>query len=198
MELDHFLDLRTRFVALHGEPKRLTEQRYPESFSCLHLTNPNMVPMTLRGMQMLHSLWLSGCQAPPLPHRHHRSAGRAPAGEASVPPLGTTLLETMPGAALHALGLPYRGYKNGLRSRELRQSILRDLPQRSPVQVEGLNQLQQPCMESHDCLDAVVAAVVAAIWLRDRALFPMPPTKGDRSSDQVLLEGWLYVPWPVA
>ena len=67
LSLDDFMALRNQFVAQHGEPKRLADTYHPESYSCLHLTNPNMVPMTFRGMQMLRELWQAGCSVPPLP-----------------------------------------------------------------------------------------------------------------------------------
>ena len=60
MELGEFVSLRDEFVALRGEPKRLGDLFYPESYSCLHKANPNMVPMPFRGMQMLASLWACG------------------------------------------------------------------------------------------------------------------------------------------
>ena len=109
MEYSDFLALRDEFVANHGEPKRLADTYFPECYSCLHKANPNMVPMTFRGMQMLHRLYAAGCAVPPLPDA---SAGRA------------VLLEAMPGAALRAFGLPYKGYKKGMKALELRQRVL--------------------------------------------------------------------------
>jgi hypothetical protein len=119
MDLGQFLALRHQFVARHGEPKRLADAHFPECYSCLHLANPNMVPMTFRGMQMLHQLWQAGCAVPPLP---------APHGTPTV------LLEAMPGAALKAFGLPYKGYKKGARALELRQTILDRLAAGSSVE----------------------------------------------------------------
>ena len=85
MDLPEFLALRDNFVAEHGEPLRRGDLYFPECYSCLHKANPNMVPMTFRGMQMLDGLWRAGCRVPPLPDQ-----GRS----------GPVLLECMPGAAL--------------------------------------------------------------------------------------------------
>ena len=109
MELAEFVSLRDRYVADWGEAKRVADTYFPECYSCLHKANPNMVPMTFRGMQMLHRLWDSGCDVPPLIRPTKKRA---------------VLLEAMPGAALKAFKLPYKGYKNGARALELRQKIL--------------------------------------------------------------------------
>ncbi len=101
MGIPEFMVLRDNFVAEHGEPLRRGDRYVPECYSCLHKANPNMVPMTFRGMQMLHHLWAAGCQVLPLD-----CTGRNQ----------TVLLEPMPGAALMAFGLPIQGYKNGKRA----------------------------------------------------------------------------------
>ena len=186
MDLDNFLGLRDQFVDQHGEPRRLAEAYHPESYSSLHLVNPNMVPMTFRGMQMLHRLWPLGCQVPPLP-------GNGASGEPD--PAAPLLLETMPGAALKALRLPHKGYKNGSNALALRRRILDGLLRLPLVQVAGLDELREQCLVSHDCLDAVVAAVVAALWVRDRSRFRRPAAEGEPDFDpMVMLEGWLYAP----
>jgi hypothetical protein len=178
--LEQFLELRHRFVSRHGEVKRLADTYFPECYSCLHLANPNMVPMTFRGMQMLHRLWQWGCAVPPLPDSHG---------------YGPVLLEAMPGAALRALGLPYKGYKNGKSAMQLRQRILEGLSQRSSVPIPGLSDCRDQCLAYHDCLDAVVAAVIAVLWARGKELFRCPAEAGSPEFDpRVLLEGWLYAP----
>jgi hypothetical protein len=180
MDFSQFLALRHQFVARYGEPKRLADTHFPECYSCLHLANPNMVPMTFRGMQMLHQLWPAGCAVPPLP----ASNGASP-----------VLLEAMPGAALKAFGLPYKGYKKGTRALELRHTILDQLATSSSVEVRGLSQFQGLCLNNHDCLDSVVAAVVAALWARDPNLFWCPAEEESPDFDpEVMLEGWLYAP----
>ena len=180
MEYRDFLDLRDAFVASKGEPKRLCDQGFPECYSCLHKVNPNMVPMTFRGMQMLHQLWSAGCEVPPL----------APQNRSK--PL---LLEAMPGAALRALGLPFKGYKNGARAQELRQRILEGLAQQALLSMPNLPEFESQCLASHDCLDAVVAAVIAALWARNQDLFWRPSSdEADPQSSLARLEGWLYAP----
>ena len=171
---------------------------FPECYSCLHKFNPNMVPMTFRGMQMLHRLWHEGCRVPPLD-----DSGR----------IGPVLLESMPGAVVNALGLPHKGYKNGTRRHELRRQILGGLPGRAGVAVENLDQFRDQYLESHDCLDSLVAAVAAALWTRDPSAFRRPGDHGQQTPslpgrqaspeamamselDAARLEGWIYAPWP--
>jgi hypothetical protein len=180
MELGRFMTLRDAFVARWGEPKRHCDTYHPESFSCLHKVNPNMVPMTFQGMRMLDKLWASGCAVPPLEPQY---AGNP------------VMLEAMPGAALRAMGLPFKGYKNGKRAQELRQRILEGLPLRSHMPVGNLEEFSALCLASHDCLDAVVAAVVAALWAGNPAVFRHPPKAGHGQLDPTtLIEGWLYAP----
>ena len=191
-----FLALRDAYVAIHGETKRACDLRFPECYSCLHKANPNMVPMTFRGMQMLDRLWAAGCQVPPL-------ASQNPGGP--VLPVLPVLLEAMPGAALKALGLPHKGYKNGVKALDLRRQILNELPVRSGVAIPNLPDYHERCMASHDCLDAVVAAVTAVLWARQPELFWRPEDPGSSRSglemggeedhlESASLEGWLYAP----
>ena len=204
MEFKSFMALRDSYVAAHGESKRRCDLAFPECYSCLHKANPNMVPMTFRGMQMLDRLWAWGCDVPPL---DRQGAGKP------------VLLEAMPGAALRAMGLPYKGYKKGVRALELRRQILDGLPQRSGLAIPNLAEFKEQCLFSDDCLDAVVAAVVAALWARRPELFWRPEdvasslpkmfqNKGRRQSkpvdlptydggshlDMAVQEGWLYAP----
>ena len=180
MELGEFVSLRDEFVALHGEPKRVGDLFYPESYSCLHKANPNLVPMTFRGMQMLARLWVCGCSVPPLIRPDEKPV---------------VLLEAMPGAALRAFGLPFKGYKNGVKAQELRRRILDGLSDRSTVSLRNLGDFREMCLNYHDCLDSVVAAVVAALWVRDPDLFRCAPIAGATDfNPEVLLEGWLYAP----
>lgn len=192
MDLPGFLALRDTFVAEHGEPLRRGDLYFPECYSCLHKTNPNMVPMTFRGMQMLAGLWESGCRVPPLPDE-----GRT----------GPVLLESMPGAALRACGLPFKGYKKGRKAVELRWRILDGLALRSGVALPNLGRFIDCCIGNDDCLDSVVAAVAACIWSRDQALFRLPqdgpgdatkrggtPGPDENELANARLEGWLYAP----
>ncbi|MBM3942501.1 MAG: DUF429 domain-containing protein [SAR202 cluster bacterium] len=180
LRLEQFVALRDEYVpmyvAQHGkEPKRLGDMNFPECFSPLHGVRPNMVPMTFYGMQMLHQVRMSHWEAPPL---------ETGAGE-------KVLLEAMPGAALRALGLPYKGYKNGQRARKLREDILDGLAQRSGISLPNLGAFRGACVCSHDALDAVVAAVTAALWCRGQAAFLCPV---QRELPLARLEGWLYAP----
>ena len=180
MTLEEFMFLRDAYVARRGEPKRLGDSYHPECYSCLHKVNPNMVPMTFYGMRMLAGLWPKGCEVPPL----------------ALQKMGKgVLLEAMPGAALRALGLPYKGYKNGARANVLRRQILQELPGRSSISMPNLGEFQKPCLSSHDCLDAVVAAVIAALWCTDPDLFRHPEPAGSGAPNSTAaLEGWLYAP----
>ena len=180
MEYGDFLALRDSFVARHGEPKRVADTHFPECYSCLHKANPNMVPMTFRGMQMLHRLWAAGCAIPPL---------ASPSCDAMV------LLEAMPGAALRAFGLPFKGYKRGARAAQLRRQIVEKLSCRSTIPLPNLEEFSSRCLDSDDCLDSVVAAVVAALWVRDHGIFLLPAPESSPEFNPVsLLEGWLYAP----
>ena len=184
MELARFLALRDEFVSRCGELKRRCDNRFPESYSCLHKANPNLVPMTFYGMQMLDPLWRVGCNVPPLPSRE---TGRA------------VLLEAMPGAALKALNLPYKGYKRGSSAQLLRQRILGGLEERSGVTIRNLSQFRDWCLLSDDCLDAIVAAVVACLWATAPSVFWRPSLEGSwvesGGSDAVAVqEGWMYAP----
>ena len=185
MELEQFRELRDQFVARHGELKRLSDTFYPECYSPLHQVNPNLVPMTFRGMQMLDRLGRGGCSIPPL-----------------APPPGTQtqlarilLLEAMPGAALRAMRLPYKGYKGGARAPQLRQTILEGLAVRSGLELPNLGDFHVQGLASHDGLDSLVAAVVAALWAQDPTRFLRPAAQGSGGFDSlVMLEGWLYAP----
>ncbi|MYC30851.1 MAG: DUF429 domain-containing protein [Chloroflexi bacterium] len=186
LEYDDFLGLRDRFVALYGEPKRACDP--PESYSCLHMVNPIMLPMTFRGMQMLNRLWFGDTRnpvsVPPLPE-HSRQEGDGV----------TELLEVMPGAVLRRLGLPFKGYKGGAKAGERRRRIVSELPTLAAPIAFNFGEFEGIALKSHDALDSVVAAVAAALWSIDRERFPQPPVEGKRGYDPiVLLEGWLYAP----
>ena len=211
MDWNDFSTLRDAFVARYGELKRSCDP--PESYSCLHRVNPNMVPMTFRGMQMLHRLWTGNTanpmSAPPLPDRSRPDRSRPDRSrpdrsrpdrsrpDRSRPDSGpdTVLLEVMPGAVLRRMGLPFKGYKNGARASALRRQILEDLPGKATPVLVSLAEMRELCLAHHDGLDAVVAAIAAALWAIDPSRFPAPPTKGHPDYEPaVLLEGWLYAP----
>ena len=192
MEFEEFMSLRDEFVAGHGEPLRRGDLYFPECYSCLHKTNPNMVPMTFRGMDMLDGLWRAGCRVPPLSGQGHT---------------GPVLLESMPGAALRAFKLPFKGYKKGRLAVALRRKILDGLGACSGVAVANLVQFNDECIGSDDCLDSVVAAVTACLWVRNHGLFRLPqdgpgaatrrggtPDPDENELATARLEGWLYAP----
>ena len=192
MDLSDFMALRDSFVARYGEPLRQGDLYYPECYSCLHKANPNMVPMTFRGMQMLNRLWDLGCRVPPLSEHGHT---------------GPLLLESMPGAALRAFGLPFKGYKKGQHAINLRLRILDGLESRSGLAMPNLAQFRDCCMKNDDCLDSVVAAAAACLWSKNQTLFRRPQdgpgdatTRGGKPDPDgnelatARLEGWLYAP----
>ena len=184
IDLAQFIAYRDNFVALYGETKRRCDLRFPECYSCLHKANPNMVPMTFYGMQMLGPLWGAGCVVPPLEPMDTEEA---------------VLLEAMPGAALKALNLPHKGYKKGRKALSLRRSILDGLEERSGVGIRNLDRFQDVCLGSDDALDSVVAALIATLWTLDPSVFWHPSVKGpegetDGPDAVALLEGWLYAP----
>ncbi|MEE3248087.1 MAG: DUF429 domain-containing protein [Chloroflexota bacterium] len=192
MEFQDFMALRDEFVLEHGEPYRRGDLYFPECYSCLHKANPNMVPMTFRGMQMLDGLWRSGCRVPPLPNGTRT---------------GPLLLESMPGAALRALGLPFKGYKKGQNALSLRRQILDGLGTMSGVGLPNLSRFLDYCLENDDCLDSVAAAVAACLWNKDPTMFRLPqdgpgdvsrrggtPNPNENELRTAQLEGWLYAP----
>ena len=183
MDLTQFLELRDEYVADRGEPKRLCDLRFPECYSCLHKANPNMVPMTFYGMRMLGPLWQAGCSVPPLEDTNAGNSSQA--GKA-------VLLEAMPGAALKAMKLPHKGYKNGSNALRLRQEILGGLERSSGLKIRNLSRFRMLCQGNHDALDSVVAAVIASLWARDPSVFWRPDVVGP--DGVALLEGWLYAP----
>ena len=188
MSLDDFYAARDAYVKHFSiEPKRTGDAaHFSESFSPLHKVNPNMVPMTYQGIRMLHGLYSkdpSRWIVPPL---------EVPSNNAET----VTLLETMPGAFLRAIGTIYKGYKKpksaALRD-ERRNAIMDALQRNSGIALPNLSELREDCVANDDCLDAVVAAVAAAAWTQNPARFRHP---NPAELPTAKLEGWIYVPKP--
>ena len=177
MEMDAYVALRDRFVSLHGELDRKCDILHPEAYSVLHRVNPNMLPMTLKGMQLLRRL---------------RRPGIAILALDEPAPKGLTVIEVMPGASLKGMGLPYKGYKTGMRRLELRRVILEGLAKARPICIGNVEEIRSQCEDSHDCLDAVVAALTAATFLAYPELVSTPS-----EGDIYRLEGWIYALEPV-
>ena len=193
-----FINKRDDFVIQNQEYLRAGDLHVPGCYSCLHAANPNMVPMTFHGMEMLNTLWdQTNCQVPPL----------------DVPArTGAILLEAMPGAALRAFGLPDKGYKGGQKAFENRQKILKRLPRSSEINVINLPDFRDELMFSDDALDSIVATIVAALWSVDeeqiRFVRPSdeqifepggkrqisPDLTGQTQLEAAKKEGWIYVP----
>ncbi len=179
---DQFVGQRPDLPLSQREPRRAGDlAHHRESYSPLHTVNPNMLPMTYKGICMLqrwHVERPGRWHVPPL----------EPAGFASD---RVTLLELMPGALLKSIGLPYKGYKSGRAALERRDDILSKLAQASGVDLPNLDRLRMACRANDDCLDAVVAAVGASAWAKDSSRFHHP---GENELNEAELEGWIYVP----
>ena len=166
----------------HGDKTQFSGVAY----SPLNPAGPAMFPMTFYGMKMLHGLWTSQSRrfiVPPLPEN-----GR----------VGPVLLEIMPGALLRAYSLPheryksYRGEAQKLERMTNRKKILDGLTNVPVVSKETIGDLRSKCMDNHDCLDSVIAAVAAAMWVNHRTCCFCHPTAKDLSAAQQ--EGWIYSP----
>ena len=175
-------------------PLRRGDIGVPGAKSPLRRVNPDMLPMTFQGMQMLNRLRcryeVGGIDRPLRILPLHLAPERD----------SLTLLEVMPGATLRSLNLlpAHNGYKGGIRALENRQGILTTLP--NQVVQLGLNlaglpdDLTQTCRANDDALDAVVAAITAALWAEFPAGFRHPPQPDHPGYQTALLEGWLYAP----
>ena len=186
MGKDEFIAARDEFVSVNGEPKRVCDVHYPGCFSPLHKVSPNMVPMTYEGIRLLHR-WRQNdpkrWYVPPLPLSDGAKSERA------------TLLEVMPGMLLKEMNLPFKGFKTGQHFLELRTIICDGLEKASGVRLPNLDRFREECLANDDCLDAVVAAVGAAMWARCAKKFRKPT---DGELDMARLEGCIFAPLPRA
>ena len=166
------------------EPRRPSDPQ--KSFSPFHQKGTDMVPMTHRGMKMLHSLWDTKSPnkplwIPPLPKCQPTAKGHI------------VLLEVMPGATLDSLSIKRTGAKGG-GAAELRGKILTELRSRAnewgiKVRFSRRLDLYQTCRANDDALDAMIAAITAALWC-----IGVPARIDPADCPESLLEGWMYVP----
>lgn len=103
------------------------------------------------------------------------------------------LCEVYPAAALHQWGLHRPGYKdrNDLpRARYAREEMVADMRAALP-DLEISDEVEARCLESHDVLDALIAALVARAKTVG-AVLPLPDDEADREA--AIREGWIAVP----
>ena len=209
IELDQFRTAVTRFAEEYDfEHLRVGDLLFPNAQPCLHKGYPSMIPMTFRGMQMLHRLRTTGrFQVPPL------------TGPSKSLP---ELLEVMPGAALRKYGLPYTRYKSRVTKtqkqerRSNRKVILRDLSSACGLKLDVPPDVRKTCIDSlgADGLDSLVGATVAARWAKSELDFRTPTheivtalkrddkhkrqasiqAKGMTQLAAARIEGWIYIP----
>ena len=164
-------------------PKRTGDKRYSVSISAL---NTRLVPMTYHGIKMLHTL-----------NEQHPNLW-------CIPPLDSddlsnnriTFLEVMPGAFLWSIGFDratVKGYKQAANSLVAREEIINNLADYAGLGIPNLPNFRLSFRANDDCLDAVIASVVAALWVKDQSRFCHP---GDAPEPDVIkdaqLEGWIY------
>lgn len=177
-------EIAAEFVSEHNEPKRVVEYYYPESKSTLHRTNPDLLRMTHKGSDLLHRWW-DHTSRPPW-HLLPLQPPQEPR-EKQV-----TVMETMPGAFLRSIGLPYRYYKGaGQKAVQNREFTLTELGAKSGIALPNLTEWWYACRANSDCLDAVVAATCAAAWWQHAEDFRSPEQQEKAAAQR---EGWLYAP----
>jgi predicted nuclease with RNAse H fold len=95
------------------------------------------------------------------------------------------VIEVYPAAALHRWGLPRRGYKRP-EGRSERVKIMEGLPRIANV---DLGRHEADLIESDDCLDALVAALVGVAKYLGHV--DPPPTEYEEAAR---IEGWIWLP----
>lgn len=191
-----------------GEIKRLTDHATdPKAQSPLHQINPGMLKMTWQGMSLLLALQQKGFNI--LPFATSDCISRlANNSQIEIAPdtVQASVMEVYPAAVLKSLGLPWRKYKGkNPEAVQLRQFILSNLTRKGD-KLRSVNKiaigvpelalaqnLEQIALASDDALDAVVAALGAALAYLNPGQ-TAPPRQ--ISADLIGLEGWIYVPRP--
>lgn len=186
------------------EPRRMTDAlTNPKAQSPLHKINPGMLKMTWQGMAQLLELSKHGFSILPFADQ---SKKEAPA---------KSVMEVYPAALLKAMDLPYKKYKGRDPSAHaLRRTIIEGIS--SPAhaalkKLQSVNKISQtptglelpPAVmaaaeASDDALDAVIAALGAALaQINSSNINRIGPQPG-LSQEHLALEGWIYVPYPPA
>ena len=165
------------------EPKRPCDPS--EGISPLNI---RMRSMTLAGMQMLHRLW----------RRFEDGEINRPL---RIPPLhpdpeqdSITLLEVMPGASVRSLVSENhrKGYKGDGDWVRWRLEILDELPDQAwkwGLRLPVINERTELCLANDDAMDAIIAAVTAALWK-----IRVPAETDGSNCPRASLVGWMYVP----
>ena len=183
-EFQDLKNIAAEFVVNYREPRRVVDRLYPECKSTLHRVRPDMLTMTYQGARLLTRWWDQNDRPP----WHVMPLDPPPTRSEEV----VTLMETMPGAFLRSVNLPYRNYKGaGNIARQKRDTIIHGLAPKSGIVLPNLNECRYACRANDDCLDAVVAAVCAAAWSHDAVDFRIP---NDCEETAARREGWLYAP----
>ena len=189
-----FKNLQESFVKRYGAMMRRGDIHFGGPLSPLQTAGVNMLSMTFYGIQMLHRLWESKetrFRVPPLPEGKRT---------------GPMLLETMPGVLLRGLDLPAINYKDRTKdtakvaaAKKVRCKILDGLERNSGLSLNIPEGYRKKCIEKDDCLDSLVAAVGAAMWVRGKPKFlrPLEVVKPELEIQAAQLEGWIYAPQPL-
>ena len=185
-----FGGLRDAFVPFRGELKRVWDQvHHPQSQSPLHKGSPSMIQMTYHGIKLLHDL--------------HQVPGKL----WQVPPVdlgnpnhdAVTLLEVMPGAALKDRDLPHQNYKTNfgpkaLMNLENRKEIIANLSLNFGIDLPNLQDYRDLFIFNDDALDASIASIIAALWVKDPTSFHLPEKHAATVLSSAQKEGCIYSP----
>lgn len=171
-----FVDLLTRHVAYEALPeyveRRRTQLRLRRTDRFIH-TQIKRMPLSVS------SDWIA-VAAMRCAHLLARLGVRDRSGAGPI-------CEVYPGAALQVWGLSSRGYK-GEKCRDKRVSLVATLCERAPWLEIG-EATREQCIETDDCFDAVIAALVTRAHARE--LCEPIPTE---HLAEARVEGWIALP----